>query len=66
MEVHTVQTIEEEESIFELQPPYHFGWKHEQDGGGTWQSIDIANMKHDHVIYKEDKPMAYIKSIYPD
>ena len=35
-----------------VDPPYHFGWRHEDDGGGTIQEVTI---ERDAMIYKEDE-----------
>lgn len=32
-----------------VDPPYHFGWRHEDDGGGTIQEISL---ERDLMIYK--------------
>ena len=35
-----------------VDPPYHFGWRHEDDGGGTIQEVTI---ERDTMIYKDDE-----------
>ena len=32
-----------------VDPPYHFGWRHEDDGGGTIQEVSLDR---DTMIYK--------------
>ncbi len=35
-----------------VDPPYHFGWKHEDDGGGTIQEVSLDR---DTCIYKNEE-----------
>ena len=35
-----------------VDPPYHFGWRHEDDGGGTIQEVTI---ERDTMIYKDEE-----------
>ena len=42
-------------STLRVDPPFHFGWKHECDGGGTIQHLDLDVWSHDVSIYKDKK-----------
>ena len=35
-----------------VDPPYHFGWRHEDDGGGTIQEVSLDR---DTCIYKDEE-----------
>jgi len=35
-----------------VDPPYHFGWRHEDDGGGTIQEVSLDR---DTMIYKDEE-----------
>ena len=34
-----------------VDPPYHFGWRHDDDGGGTIQEV----LDRDTCIYKDEE-----------
>jgi hypothetical protein len=38
--------------MISINPPYHFGWYHDDDGGGTYQIIDVEK---EFVIYKNNE-----------
>ena len=42
-------------SILKVDTPFHFGWKHESDGSGTIQHLDLDVWSHDVSIYKDKK-----------
>ena len=35
-----------------VDPPYHFGWRHDDDGGGTIQEVSLDR---DTCIYKDEE-----------
>tara|TARA_R100000808_G_C2009603_1_gene62785 strand:- start:47 stop:301 length:255 start_codon:yes stop_codon:yes gene_type:complete len=45
-------------SILRVDSPFHFGWKHECEGGGTIQHIDLDVWDHDLSVYKGNKVYA--------
>jgi len=53
-------------SILKVNSPYHFGWKHEEDGGGTFQEIDLDAWDHDISVYKGNKVYASIMLWKPE
>ena len=48
-------------STLTISSPYHFGWKHHTDGGGTIQKILVDNLYLDVDIYKNKKPFASLR-----
>ena len=42
-------------SILRVDSPYHFGWKHEDNGGGTFQEIDLDIWEPDLSLYRANK-----------
>ena len=45
--------------------PYHFGWRHESNGNGTIQEINLDAFVHDLILYKENDTIAIIKRWKP-
>ena len=42
-------------STLRVDSPLHCGWKHECDGGGTIQHLDLDVWSHDISMYKDNK-----------
>ena len=53
-------------SILRVDSPFHFGWKHECEGGGTIQHIDLDVWDHDLSVYKGNKVYASIMLWKPE
>ena len=45
--------------------PYHFGWRHEGNGGGTIQEVDLDVFDRDLILYKENDTIATIRRWKP-
>ena len=44
-----------------ISPPYHFGWIHESDGGGTIQEVNLDLVNRALILYKNNDTIAVIK-----
>ena len=53
-------------STLRVDSPFHFGWKHEDDGGGTIQHLDLDIWDHDISMYKGNKVYASIMLWKPE
>ena len=53
-------------STLRVDSPFHFGWKHECEGGGTIQHIDLDVWDHDLSVYKGNKVYASIMLWKPE
>ena len=46
-----------------VEPPYHFGWRKDENEDVHWQEIDLDQRNTDIILYKDNKVKGFWKII---